>query len=190
MRIHANISRTENTCQDTWLWISTPIGPVLLRGRERYATGIFLKDQQYFPDRSPAHSQSALFRTESDVLLQLANELQEYFSGHREQFETEFELIGSPFQIAVWRQLAMIPFGCTTTYGQIAHQIGKSNASRAIGAAIGRNPISIALPCHRVIGKSGSLTGYAGGLDRKRWLLDFERRESKAGLSQQSFAFA
>lgn len=189
MRIHAHSSRMEDDCQDSWLWISTPIGPVLLRGREHYATGIFLKDQQYFPDRSPAQSDSSPSRADSDVLLQLANELQEYFSGNREQFETEFELIGSPFQIAVWRQLATIPFGCTTTYGQIAHQIGKGKASRAIGAAIGRNPLSIVLPCHRVIGKSGSLTGYAGGLDRKRWLLELERGRTQASLSQRSFAF-
>ncbi|MCU0711728.1 MAG: methylated-DNA--[protein]-cysteine S-methyltransferase [Pirellula sp.] len=183
-------SNSTDTESDGWRWIDSPIGPILLRARGEKVTGVFLQDQQYFPEHFPSIDLSAVTQRPSHVLLQLEKELQEYFSGHRESFETEFLLIGTAFQIEVWQQLGAIPFGGTTTYGQIAHQIGKSNASRAVGAAIGRNPLSIVLPCHRVIGKSGALTGYAGGLDRKRWLLDFERGESKSSMFQQSLAFA
>ena len=176
--------------QECWRWIDSPIGPILLRSHGEKATGVFLKNQQYFPKRSPSVDQSPGEQNCFGVLAQLEAELLEYFSGSRKEFVTEFGLIGTEFQREVWHQLQGIPFGRTSTYGQIANQLGKSNASRAVGAAIGKNPLSIVLPCHRVVGKAGALTGYAGGLERKRWLLDFERGDLEASMLQQSFAFA
>ena len=173
-----------------WRWMDSPLGPILLRSHGAKATGVFLQDQQYFPDRSPSRQSSTSEAGVPSVLLQLEAELNEYFSGNLQQFTTEFGLVGTAFQCNVWRQLQWIPFGQISTYGQIASRLGKDNASRAVGAAIGKNPLSIVLPCHRVIGKSGALTGYAGGLERKRWLLSFERGSSENSHFQQSLAFA
>ncbi len=102
-------------------------------------------------------------------------QLDEYFSGARRCFDLPLDLVGTDFQVKVWRSLADVPFGHTTTYGQQAARLGRPTAARAVGGANGRNPISIVLPCHRVIGVSGRLTGFAGGLDAKTWLLDHER---------------
>ena len=103
-------------------------------------------------------------------------QLLEYFAGERRVFDLVLDLIGTPFQLAVWRELAAIPFGATATYGAIAKNICRSKAVRAVGAANGRNPVSIVLPCHRVIGANGKLVGFAGGLDTKRYLLNFEAK--------------
>lgn len=104
-----------------------------------------------------------------------ATQLEEYFAGSRRQFEVPLDLAGTEFQIAAWRALAEIPYGQTRSYAQQAALIGRPTATRAVGAANGRNPVSIILPCHRVVGADGSLTGYAGGVTVKRWLLDHER---------------
>jgi methylated-DNA-[protein]-cysteine S-methyltransferase len=101
-------------------------------------------------------------------------QLDEYFAGKRTQFDLPLHPIGTPFQIEVWEALKAIPYGEVRSYGDIAEQIGRPGASRAVGLANGRNPISVIVPCHRVIGASGSLTGYGGGLERKRLLLDLE----------------
>lgn len=176
--------------QACWRWMESPLGPILLRSHGEKATGVFLHDQQYFPEQAPSSMGSRLEESVPRVLMQIEAELREYFSGKRQVFATELGLVGTEFQCEVWRQLQWIPFGQISTYGQIATQLGKSSASRAVGAAIGKNPLSIVLPCHRVVGKSGALTGYAGGLDRKRWLLDFERGSPETSLLKQSFAFA
>lgn len=105
-----------------------------------------------------------------------AKQLREYFAGKRKDFSLPLELKGTDFQKKVWRALQKIPYGKTVTYSDIAKSIGKPKAVRAVGQAINRNPISIIIPCHRVIGKDGSLTGYAGGLWRKEWLLKHEQR--------------
>ncbi|MGD9660842.1 MAG: methylated-DNA--[protein]-cysteine S-methyltransferase [Porticoccaceae bacterium] len=104
----------------------------------------------------------------------VVRQLEEYFRGKRQNFDVGYRFKGTDFQRAVWQQIAKIPFGHTITYGDIARAIGKPNASRAVGAACGQNPIGIIVPCHRVVGSTGKLTGYAGGLWRKQWLLDFE----------------
>jgi methylated-DNA-[protein]-cysteine S-methyltransferase len=109
------------------------------------------------------------------VLVETERQLGEYFAGGRRAFDVPLDFRGPEFQKSVWRILLTIPFGETRTYGQIARQIGDPNASRAVGAANGRNPISIIAPCHRVVGADGSLTGFAGGLDAKRFLLGLER---------------
>jgi len=108
--------------------------------------------------------------------LQLAiDELSRYFAGERVTFSCPLDMHGTPFQIAVWKALLDIPFGETRTYGEIAFTIGRPTASRAVGAANGANPIAIIVPCHRVIGSNGTLTGYGGGLAAKEWLLTLER---------------
>jgi methylated-DNA-[protein]-cysteine S-methyltransferase len=113
---------------------------------------------------------------ESPVLVETQRQLQEYFAGTRNHFELELDFAGTDFQKQVWQALLTIPFGETRSYSQIARQIGNPTAVRAVGAANGRNPISIIAPCHRVIGASGTLTGFAGGLEAKQYLLTLENR--------------
>lgn len=108
------------------------------------------------------------------VLVEAQRQLGEYFAGRREKFDLKLDFAGTPFQRRVWQALVEIPFGETRTYGQLARQLGNPAATRAVGAANGRNPISIIAPCHRVIGSDGTLTGFAGGLKIKAFLLDLE----------------
>ncbi|AGE24839.1 MULTISPECIES: methylated-DNA--[protein]-cysteine S-methyltransferase [Pseudomonas] len=113
---------------------------------------------------------------DNPVLLETERQLTEYFAGTRNHFELELDFVGTDFQTQVWQALLTIPFGETRSYSQIASQIGNPTAVRAVGAANGRNPISIIAPCHRVIGASGTLTGFAGGLEAKQYLLTLENR--------------
>lgn len=112
----------------------------------------------------------------NEILAQTAGQLGEYFDGDRRVFDLPLELRGTEFQQEVWQSLADIPYGETSTYGKQAATIGRPRAIRAVGSANGRNPLSIVLPCHRIVGADGKLTGFAGGLDTKRWLLDHESR--------------
>jgi methylated-DNA-[protein]-cysteine S-methyltransferase len=116
------------------------------------------------PHRNPDHP----------ILRQTATQLDEYFAGSRTTFDVPLDLLGTRFQLAAWRSLAEIPFGTTTSYGRQAAALGIPTAARALGAANGANPVCIVLPCHRVIGADGSLTGFGGGLPTKQWLLDHE----------------
>lgn len=125
--------------------------------------GRVVLDESVPPD---AHRQQLLDRTTA--------QLDEYFAGHRTVFDLPLDPIGTDFQIDLWRRLSEIPHGVVVTYGELATEMGRPTASRAVGAATGRNPISIVVPCHRVMGASGSLTGFAGGIDTKRWLLVHE----------------
>jgi methylated-DNA-[protein]-cysteine S-methyltransferase len=113
------------------------------------------------------------------------DEITEYFAGERTEFDLPLDLVGTEFQVAAWRALGEIPFGETRTYGEQAAGIGRPTAVRAVGAANGKNPVSIVLPCHRVVGADGSLTGFAGGLDAKRFLLTHE--ESVSGRDPDTF---
>jgi len=108
-------------------------------------------------------------------LSMVVDQLEEYFAGSRREFNVPLVLRGTDFQRAVWRQLSEIPYGSTSTYGQLATAIGRPSAARAVGAATGLNPISVIIPCHRLVGSKGALTGFAGGLDAKRWLLRHEQ---------------
>jgi methylated-DNA-[protein]-cysteine S-methyltransferase len=137
-------------------------------------TGVYFVGQKY----GPTPSQCGLAAPGDPLLSVAARQLREYVAGAREHFDVPFDPTGTPFQRRVWRALGDIPFGQTVTYSEIATRIGSPRAVRAVGAAIGRNPISVAVPCHRVVGASGSLTGYAGGLRRKRALLDLEARRT------------
>ena len=116
---------------------------------------------------------------ESAVADAACQQLREYFAGERHEFDLPLDLVGTDFQVEVWTSLADIPYGETATYGEQATRIGRPTAVRAVGAANGRNPVSIVLPCHRVVGADGQLTGFAGGMDAKRFLLDLE-----AGVQQ------
>jgi methylated-DNA-[protein]-cysteine S-methyltransferase len=111
------------------------------------------------------------------ILIETERQLEQYFAGERSVFDLELDFVGTPFQAEVWQTLLTIPYGQTRSYGQIAAQIGKPKAVRAVGAANGKNPISIIAPCHRVVGASGDLTGFAGGLAAKQQLLALESRQ-------------
>ena len=150
--------------------IATPLGALLLARTARGLAGAWFAGQKHHPARFAAP------QCPDDALLaRAADQLQAYFAGGRERFDVPLDLHGTPFQRAVWDALCAIPGGTTCSYGAIARRIGSAAALRAVGAAVGRNPVSVIVPCHRVIGSDGSLTGYAGGIDRKRALLDLER---------------
>lgn len=146
----------------------TPLGTVLLVGHHSALTGLYFEHLPQSPLPSPEWQ-----RNESHFE-PVRRQLAEYFDGRRTTFDVPLDLDGSAFQIAVWSALKDIPYGETTSYGEIAQRIGHPRAARAVGAANGRNPISIIIPCHRVIGADASLTGYGWGVDRKAWLLDHE----------------
>ena len=153
--------------------LTTPLGPLMLCARDTGLRGAWFVGQRHFPDLQPP-AVSALAPTHP-VLAQACTQLNEYFAGQRQQFTLPLDLSrGTPFQQKVWNTLLGIGWGQTAGYGQLAQQLDRSQAARAVGMAVGRNPISIIVPCHRVLGADGSLTGYAGGLDRKQNLL---RRE-------------
>lgn len=117
---------------------------------------------------------SQLSTRPSELTQACRTQLEEYFAGQRQQFDLPLDACGTDFQRQVWQALSRIPYGETCSYGELAEGLGRKGAQRAVGAANGRNPISIIVPCHRVIGSNGSLTGYAGGISRKQWLLAFE----------------
>ncbi|WP_329325906.1 methylated-DNA--[protein]-cysteine S-methyltransferase [Streptomyces luteogriseus] len=147
----------------------SPYGPLTLVAEDGVLCGLYMTDQRHRP-------QQETFGTRDDTLFAEAEEqLKAYFAGELREFTVELRLTGTPFQRAVWDRLRHIPYGETRTYGQLADALGAPTASRAVGLANGRNPIGIIVPCHRVIGANGSLTGYGGGLERKQRLLDFER---------------
>ncbi len=149
--------------------IDTPLGPMLIADRGDGLAGLWFIGQRHFP------SDAATWRRdETDALAAASAQLGEYFARRRSAFELPLAPLGTAFQRAVWRQLQAIPHGHCMSYGQIAATLGKPAAARAVGMAVGRNPWSLVVPCHRVVGSNGQLTGYAGGLDRKRWLLALE----------------
>jgi methylated-DNA-[protein]-cysteine S-methyltransferase len=152
-------------------WIDSPLGALLLTSDGRSLTGLYLQGQKYFPAMTEAGCESSQVEPFEQVQAQLT----EYFAHQRQQFDLPLELQGTAFQKQVWQHLLEIPFGETLSYGVLARKIGKPDASRAVGAANGRNAISIIVPCHRVIATSGKLIGYAGGLERKQWLLHHEQ---------------
>jgi len=148
----------------------SPLGTMLLAANNNQLVGIWFDGQAHLPDLSNYATDDS-----QPVLQQAKAQLQDYFAGQRQLFDLPLNLAtGTTFQQAVWQALLAIPFGATCSYGQLANRIGKPSAVRAVGAAVGRNPLTIIVPCHRVIGTDGSLTGYAGGLDRKTTLLQLE----------------
>lgn len=168
-----------------WSAVETPIGPMTVTGDQNTISSLYLNGQRHRP---PADV--TLVRDDAR-LCHIADELGEYFAGQRTVFDLCVRVRwGTAFQRAVWEQLTRIPFGATTSYGEIAARLGSPGASRAVGLANGRNPVSIIVPCHRVVGADGSLTGYGGGLERKRWLLEHERGIVELGSAVSSAAAA
>ena len=153
--------------------VSSPIGRLLLAGDGHALTGLWMLDADRHPAR--ALGLEARLTPSPATFAEVAAQLEEYFAGDRKEFTVPLAPSGTPFQLAVWTQLTTIPYGSTVSYGDIARALGKRPvAARAVGLANGANPISIIVPCHRVIGSDGSLTGYGGGLDRKELLLRLE----------------
>jgi methylated-DNA-[protein]-cysteine S-methyltransferase len=130
--------------------------------------GLYMEEHRHGPRVDPAWVRN------DAAFAEVARQLDEYFAGRRRTFDLPLAPTGTPFQLAVWEQLRRIPTGTTVSYGELAQRVGRPGAARAVGAAVGRNPISVIVPCHRVVGSSGALTGFAGGLDRKRALLALE----------------
>ena len=152
--------------------IPTPLGHLFATATENTLTGLYFDGQKYFPEKLPTPTAA------NALLKKLQQEIEEYFAGERTQFSAGLQPHGTPFQQCVWNALLKIPSGKTLTYGEIAAQLGQPTATRAVASAIGRNPISVLIPCHRVIGKDGSLTGYAGGVERKAALLRLEQQDN------------
>jgi methylated-DNA-[protein]-cysteine S-methyltransferase len=156
--------------QPTHTLIDSPVGTLTLVASDGVLSGLFMVDQTHRPpavafgDPDPAPFGAVI------------DQLGAYFAGERTAFDLELTAVGTPFQRAVWAALRRIPYGQRASYAQIAERIGRPRASRAVGLANGANPIAIIIPCHRVVGANGSLTGYGGGLERKQFLLDLEQR--------------
>ena len=169
MKYHASIVQTT---------FYSSLGPMTLAATDLGLAGLWFTDQRHLPPELTGTSQTdPVWRTDAGhpVLQETSRQLTDYFAGRREGFKLPLDLAGgTDFQQAVWRALLAIGHGQTASYSDISRRIGKPAAVRAVGAAIGRNPISVIVPCHRVIGGDGSLTGYAGGLARKTALLELE----------------
>ncbi|MGZ5787927.1 MAG: methylated-DNA--[protein]-cysteine S-methyltransferase [Burkholderiaceae bacterium] len=149
----------------------SPLGTLLLAATEQGLCGVYFEEHKHFKGKGEWHHQS-----DHTHLQEAARQLDQYFNGTRKKFDLELDICGTEFQCKVWHALTDIRFGEITTYMKHADQLGNVKAVRAIGTAIGKNPISIIVPCHRVIGTSGALTGYAGGLERKQFLLTHEAK--------------
>ncbi len=157
---------------------SSPLGGILLAADEIGLTGSWFDGEKYFADNLPAEHAER----QTPILAEAARWLDIYFTGKEPGFTPPLHPIGSPFRQAVWEILLQIPYGQTTTYGEIARQLAEKQglekmSAQAVGGAVGHNKISVIIPCHRVVGTSGSLTGYAGGIDKKVKLLELERAD-------------
>ncbi len=172
-----------NTAKRWHSLIDSPVGHLYLAASTKALTGLWYEEQTHFPipdelgefipDPSAiaANSEPA---PAASILKHTTRELQEYFAGKRTTFTIPLAPEGTDFQLMVWEYLCSVPYGYTTTYGTISHAVGPGAPAQAVGQAVGHNKISIIIPCHRVLGSNGKLTGYAGGLDRKQFLLDLE----------------
>ena len=159
------------SCESEPAWntvLDTPFGPLRLAGTAQGLTIVGFTE-----DEGPARQEPDR-QEDSGLLAEAMRQLQEYFDGRRRRFTLPVAPAGTTFQQRVWQELQEIPWGTTTTYGEVARRIGQPTAVRAVGSANGRNPVAIVIPCHRVIGSDGSLTGYAGGIATKRRLLQLE----------------
>lgn len=155
----------------THVVVDSPIGPLTLVAADGRITGLYMDAQRYRPGEEVVGSAG---EPTAEPFASAADQLARYFAGKLTEFDLPLAPDGTQFQRAVWAALQQIPYGETWSYGQLASKIGNPAAVRAVGLANGRNPIAVVVPCHRVIGADGNLTGYGGGLDRKRYLLDLE----------------
>ena len=169
LRGHAFMEFFGVTTMQYYDFYASPLGQILLVASDDALTGLHFVGEKYYPTIVPDW-----WRSDAKMIVAASKQLEEYFAGQRKNFDLAVDPTGTPFQRNVWQALRKIPYGVTTNYGTLAQRIGKPKASRAVGAANGRNPISIVIPCHRVIGANGDLTGYAGGMARKESLLKLE----------------
>lgn len=158
-------------------WVASPLGELTLVGGDGGLRAVLWPAEATGRVPLPAVSDGS-----HDGLDRAAEQLAEYFAGERHEFDLLLDPVGTDFQVTVWRSLSEIPYGSTVTYGEQAARIGAPTAVRAVGSANGRNPLSIVLPCHRVVGSNGALTGFAGGLASKRFLLDLEAAHGRPTL--------
>lgn len=149
--------------------VDSPYGPLTLVATGSELSGLYMTEHRHRP------AEETVGACDERAFGPVIDQLNAYFQDELTEFDLPLRLAGTPFQRSVWHQLQQIPYGETRTYGELAKALGKPNASRAVGLANGKNPVSIIVPCHRVIGANGDMTGYGGGLDRKRRLLDFEQ---------------
>jgi len=154
-----------------YAFFESSLGRMLLAAGPDGLAGAWFVGQKHFPAIGPDWQQDE----DHPLLCRSREQLTDYFAGTRHHFDLPLSPEGTAFQARVWKALSGIDYGKTRTYGELARQVGAPAASRAVGAAVGRNPLSVIVPCHRALGAGGRLTGYAGGLDRKRWLLALER---------------
>jgi methylated-DNA-[protein]-cysteine S-methyltransferase len=152
--------------------VDSPIGRIVLAGDGSRLQGLYMTEHKRAPVLDAVDRDDGAF-------IEAVRQLTEWFEGRRTTFDLDLDPVGTQFQTEVWAALVSIPFGTTTTYGDLATKLGRPGSARAVGHAVARNPIGIVVPCHRVVGANGVLTGFAAGLDRKRWLLEHER---SAGL--------
>lgn len=154
--------------------VDSPVDPITLVAQDDVLTGVYLLEHRH-PDPS-AWGPGVALADAPEVLRTAARQLGEYFAGSRREFTLPVRAAGSEFQRAVWTVLETVPYGATTTYGQVGARVGlRPGGARAVGLAVGRNPLSLVIPCHRVLGAGGTMTGYAGGVARKQALLALER---------------
>lgn len=166
--------------------VATPLGPLLLARTAHGLAGAWFDSQKHHPQTFDAP-----FVDDDPLLRRTSTQLLAYFGGGVADFDVPLDLRGTPFQRGVWQELLKLARGSTCSYGFIASRLGHASASRAVGAAVGRNPVSIIVPCHRVVGSGGALTGYAGGIDRKTALLALEAgRHANRGLARRAAASA
>ncbi len=149
--------------------VDSPVGPLTLVAEGQALAGLYMDEQRHLP------ADARQGELDDAVLPGLREQLEAYFRGELTAFDVPLALVGTPFQQRVWAALWTIPYGTTWSYGRLAAEIGSPAASRAVGLANGRNPVGIVVPCHRVVGSTGRLTGYGGGMERKRFLLDLEQ---------------
>lgn len=156
--------------------LATPLGPMLAVAQDAVLVALDFADAKYAPAVDPAWAEDPAWPLLRDCAVQLA----EYFAGERGRFDLPLAPRGTPFQRRVWQEIANVPYGTTITYAELARRAGRPGSAHAVGAATGRNPLALVVPCHRIVATGGALTGYAGGLDRKARLLELEGALAKA----------
>jgi methylated-DNA-[protein]-cysteine S-methyltransferase len=170
---------TRETTTTTHTTIESPLGELTIAAERGHLVGLYFPHHWYMPDRET-------LGTHTDVgFEEVQRQLGEYFAGRRRQFDLPLDPRGDELQHRVWKLVREVPYGRTSTYGDVASGLGDGTSAQAVGAAVGRNPLSVLVPCHRIVGSNGKLTGYAGGLRRKRVLLDLE--EAALGMSARLF---
>jgi methylated-DNA-[protein]-cysteine S-methyltransferase len=172
---------TTDQAKTTIYWtVASPIGELLMAGDGEQLQRLHMRNSRHSTPIGDG------WMRDGNPFADLCEQLDQYFAGERREFDLALDPQGSEFELRVWRALRQIPYGETESYGELAERIGHPGSARAVGAANGQNPMAVVIPCHRVIGANGSLTGYAGGLERKRLLLDIESPLTRLDLSSSS----